>query len=128
VPRDGVAAAALDSWAAAPEPVEGAPERVFEHLVAPDDEGWCAVTVVNPAAGLRLEVAWDARTLPRLHQWVHPATGVNVLGIEPANCSVLGRAADRAAGTLPMLGAGESRTTTLAVRVSPVSADRVTSQ
>jgi Domain of unknown function (DUF4432) len=128
VPRDAVALAAMDSWAAAPQPAEGAPERVFEHLVAPDDRGWCTAAVVNPAAGIRLEVGWDGRTLPRLHQWVHPAAGVNVLGVEPANCSVLGRAADRAAGTLPMLGAGDSRTTTISVRVSSVSPDRVTSQ
>lgn len=116
LPRDAVAAAAADSWASAPQPAEGAPERVFEHLVEPDGDGRCAVAVINPSAGLRLEVGWDARTLPRLHQWVHPATGVNVLGIEPANCSVLGRAADRAAGTLPMLEPGASRTTTVSVR------------
>jgi hypothetical protein len=125
LPRDGAAAAALDSWTTAPEPADGAPERVFEHLIDPDDRGWCTAAVVHPAVGLRLEVGWDARTLPRLHQWVHPATGVNVLGIEPANCSVLGRAADRAAGTLPMLGAGVSRTTTLALRATM---GRVTSE
>jgi hypothetical protein len=125
VPRDAVAAAALDAWAAAPQPVDGAPERVFEHVLEPDDQGRCAVAVINPREGLRVEVGWDARTLPRLHQWVHPATRINVLGIEPANCSVLGRAADREAGTLPMLEAGASRTTTLSVRAT---VGRVTSE
>ena len=87
----------------------------------PAADGRCTVAVVSPPLGLRLEVEWDSSTLPRLHQWVHPATGVNVLGIEPANCSVLGRAADRAAGRLPMLLPGASRTTTLAVRAAAVA-------
>jgi hypothetical protein len=40
-----------------------------------------------------------------------------VIGIEPANCSVLGRAHDRAAGRLPMLAPGETRVTTLTIEV-----------
>jgi hypothetical protein len=123
VPRDAVAAAALGTWQRAPEPSDGAPELVYEHLVEPDDDGRCTVALTSPALALRLEVEWDATSLPRLHQWVHPATGVNALGIEPANCSVLGRAADRAAGRLPMLEPGASRTTTLAVRVTATAGD-----
>ena len=44
--------------------------------------------------------------LPRMWQWIDPALGA--LGIEPANCSVLGRAHDRAEGRLPVLEPGES--------------------
>jgi hypothetical protein len=40
-----------------------------------------------------------------------------VLGLEPANCSVLGRAHDRAAGRLPVLAPGEARTSTLEITV-----------
>jgi hypothetical protein len=123
LPRDAVAAEALGTWHRAPEPTDGAPERVYEHLVQPDDDGRCTVAVDSPALALRFEVEWDATTLPRLHQWVHPSRGVNVLGIEPANCSVLGRAADRAAGRLPMLDPGASRTTTLTVRVAAAALD-----
>jgi Domain of unknown function (DUF4432) len=116
-PRDDVAAAALPEWDVAPEPRPGAAERVFEHVVEPGADGWSSVRVVNEPLGAELEVAWDASTLPRLHQWVHPARGVYVLGIEPANCSVLGRAADRAAGRLPMMAAGAERATRLQIRV-----------
>jgi hypothetical protein len=38
-----------------------------------------------------------------------------VLGIESANCSVLGRAHDRAEGTLPFLEPGRERTTRIVV-------------
>jgi Domain of unknown function (DUF4432) len=75
--------------------------------------------VDSPATGLRLVLRWGAASLPRFHQWVHPAPGIGVLGLEPANCSVFGRAADRAAGRLPVLEPGAERVTRLEVRVAP---------
>jgi hypothetical protein len=102
LPRDDDARAGLATWDAAPALDAGAPERVFEHV------GASRAVVVN--GSLRLEVT---SSLPRLWQWVHPAYGV--LGIEPANCSVLGRAHDRAEGRLPELAPGEERRTTLTI-------------
>jgi len=113
-PRDADAAPHADSWHRAPGIVEGASERVFEHEVEPAPDGWCSATVRN--AALELELRWDAATLPRLWQWVHPAPGLGVLGLEPANCSVLGRAHDRAEGRLPVLAPGEERRTRLQIR------------
>jgi hypothetical protein len=115
-PRDADAAAALGSWDRAPGVIDGAPERVFEHVVEPGADGWCEVRLDSPPAGLVLTLRWDAATLPRMHQWVHPAPEFGVLGLEPANCSVLGRAADRAAGRLPELAPGEERVTRLELR------------
>jgi Domain of unknown function (DUF4432) len=102
VPRDEDARAALDAWDRAPGHEPGAPERVFEHV------GATRAAVAN--GSLRLELDWN---LPRLWQWVHPAYGV--LGLEPANCSVLGRAHDRAEGRLPELAAGEERRTSVTI-------------
>jgi Domain of unknown function (DUF4432) len=104
VPRDDDARAALATWDEAPALEPGAPERVFEHV------GATRAAVVNE--GIRLEVTSD---LPRLWQWTHP--GYGVLGIEPANCSVLGRAHDRAEGRLPVLEPGEERRTSVTVVV-----------
>jgi hypothetical protein len=53
--------------------------------------------------------------LPRLWQWVDPKPGVHALALEPANCSVLGRAHDRAEGTLPFLEPREERSTRIAI-------------
>jgi hypothetical protein len=103
VPRDDDAAP--HDWRPAPEP-EAVPERVWEHVRA--TEAW----VVNERLGLRVGIS---STLPRLWQWVDPTPGYYVLAIEPANCSVLGRAHDRAVGRLPLLEPGEERTTTLVV-------------
>jgi hypothetical protein len=117
-PRDDDAARHLDGWDRAPGVVPGAVERVYEHRVVPAPDGWAEATVHNPALGLTLTVRWDAGTLPRLHQWVHPAPGMGVLSLEPANCSVLGRAADRAQGRLPVLAPGAQRRTSIAIAVA----------
>jgi galactose mutarotase-like enzyme len=80
------------------------PERVYEHLGA--------TRAVVEHEGTRITVRSD---LPRLWQWIHPDYGV--LAIEPANCSVLGRAHDRAEGRLPVLEPGEERASTLEIGV-----------
>jgi hypothetical protein len=102
-PRDEDAAP--HGWSGAPDPAS-APERVWEHV------GATGAVVVNERLGLRVAIHSD---LPRLWQWVDPAPGVYALGIEPANCSVLGRAHDRAEGRLPFLQPGEERTTRIAI-------------
>ena len=114
-PRDSDAQPFADSWHVAPGLEPDAPERVFEHEVTPGADGWCSATVAG--AGLELDLRWDAATMPRMWQWVHPAYGV--LGLEPANCSVLGVAHDRAEGRLPELAPGEERRTRLQIRVRP---------
>ena len=95
----------------------GARERVFEHDSRSARTAGARRPSTRRRPGLRLTLRWEAAALPRLHQWVHPAPGIAVLGLEPANCSVLGRAADRAAGRLPVLEPGEERVTRLEVRV-----------
>jgi hypothetical protein len=115
-PRDADAEPFADSWMHAPGVVPGAPERVFEHEVTPGPGGWAEATVRNEALGLEVAVRWDTATMPRLWQWVHPAPGIAVLGIEPANCSVLGREHDLATGALPVLAPGEERVSRLEIR------------
>jgi hypothetical protein len=80
------------------------PERVYEHV------GASGATVGYGS----IHVGIDSN-LPRLWQWIDPRLGV--IGIEPANCSVLGRAHDRADGRLPVLAPGEARTSTLEISV-----------
>jgi hypothetical protein len=106
VPRDADARGA--AWDRAPA-FDETPERVFEHELEPAPEG--VARVEQPALGLAVEVRWARAGLPRVHEWLHTAHGAYVLGIEPANCSVLGRGADRAAGALPLLAPGEERET-----------------
>ncbi len=71
------------------------------------------VTICNPSfppAGrpLILRLSWEARSLPVLVQWKMPGEGTHLLGIEPANCHVEGRLAERARGTLVTLAPGQT--------------------
>ena len=64
-----------------------------------------------------LRLSWGIETLPNLTEWKMPAAGVYALGIEPANCRVEGRVAERERGTLEMLEPGEKRTYYLEIEV-----------
>jgi Domain of unknown function (DUF4432) len=109
-PRDDDAAP--HDWSEAPPEPTAAPERVWEHVGA--TRAW----VTNEELGIVVELELG---LPRLWQWIDPAPGVYALGLEPANCSVLGRAHDRAEGRLPFLDAGGERTTRIAVTAKEVA-------
>lgn len=106
VPRDETAAANLATWDEPPRVADAAPERVFEHLGA----SWARLT--NPQLRVELTIRGS---LPRLWQWVDPASGTYALGLEPANCSVLGREHDIATGQMPFLDPGEARTSWLTI-------------
>jgi hypothetical protein len=112
VPRDADAAAGIETWDAAPVPVDAAAELVFEHVGAT----WARLT----SPELRLELTVRS-SLPRLWQWVHPAAGTYALAIEPSNCTVLGREHDIATGQMPFLDPGEARSSwvTIAARRLP---------
>jgi hypothetical protein len=109
-PRDEDAAP--HDWSPAPPQPVALPERVWEHV------GATRAVVVNERLGLRVAVESD---LPRLWQWVDPAPNVYALGIEPANCSVLGRAHDRAEGRLPFLEPGQERSTRIVITAEEMS-------
>lgn len=95
-PRD--AASAAGDWR-----VQGSgEERVYEHLDATRSRVRIGEVIVEIRSGL-----------PRLWQWINPERGV--LGIEPANCSVMGRAFDASVGRLPVLQPGELRETWLEI-------------
>jgi hypothetical protein len=101
--------AAPHDWSEAPAVVSETPERVWEHI------GATRASVTNERLGLRVEIESN---LPRLWQWVDPNPDVYVLALEPANCSVRGRAHDRAEGRLPALSPGSERTTRLVLHAA----------
>ncbi|MGH2674900.1 MAG: DUF4432 family protein [Actinomycetota bacterium] len=120
LPRDGDAERGLASWMEPGPPEDGASEMVFEHRVRPDESGWGRAVLANRSVGVNLVLLWRQAELPRFHQWLHLGRGMYVGGLEPANCSVLGRAADRALGDLPVLEPGERRTTEIRIMAEPL--------
>jgi hypothetical protein len=95
-------------------PQAGYQERVYYHEnLSPDADGNATVTVRNPHfpsthRPLTVRLSWEMRNLPLFVQWKMPGEGTHVLGIEPANCHVEGRAAERTRGTLVMLAPGQT--------------------
>ena len=74
----------------------GAPERVFEHEVAAGPRR--LVQRDRPRRGPRGQVRWDAATMPRMWQWVHPApvSGCSGSSRRTARCSASRTTAPRA--------------------------------
>lgn len=106
-PRDAAAAAGLERWAEVGPPTPDWAEQVFRHDL-PTRAG-LRLRVANPENGMALEISVDGAELPYVYQWKMSGQGHYVLGVEPSNCgNVLGRSAARAAGSMPVLHAGES--------------------
>ena len=108
-PRDPVAAAGLATATYLDAPTADYAEQCFFHDPRPDADGWATVTMRNPAIDLAVAVRYDKTAFPYLTEWKMMGRGEYVCGIEPANCRVHGRAAERAAGRLTTIEAGEAK-------------------
>jgi len=91
------------------DPLPKAPNEVFYHDTIPDPDGIVAVALINEKLPLGLYIRYRKDQLKNLVQWKMLGQGDYVLGIEPANCHVGGRAAERAEGTLEFIAPGEKR-------------------
>jgi hypothetical protein len=108
-PRDADAAAEADLWDRFQGPTAGYREEVFYHDLPAGPDGWSEITLDNPQLGRRLTVRAQKAGLPNFIQWKMMGRGAYVLGLEPANCWVEGRAKARADGTLQFIAPGEQR-------------------
>ncbi len=110
-------------------PTSGYRERVYYHedlVHDPNHKGWATAVIENPKfplsdggdCDLSVRLSWATENLPRLVQWKMPGAGVHVLGIEPANCYVGGRAKERERGTLVSLEPGQSLNYELKLEIS----------
>jgi hypothetical protein len=75
----------------------------------PDHEGYAVAVLKNKSLGLSLFVRYRQKELPRFIEWKMVGQGEYVLGFEPANCQVGGRAKERELGTLQFLEPGEKK-------------------
>ncbi len=107
--RDETAQAGIARHLVMDAPQAGYAEQVFFHEINPDANGFATAAVVNDELKLAGYVSYRQKELPNLVQWKQMGVGAYVLGVEPANCAVLGRQAERERGTLQMLAPGESR-------------------
>jgi hypothetical protein len=111
--RDENARPGLDSYQEFSEPVPGYKEQVFYHDLMTGEDGMVTVRLVNPAfdngLGLGVSLRYKKSDYPILVEWKMMGEGLYVVGVEPSNCHVQGRCAERERGTLIMLEPGEVR-------------------
>lgn len=117
LPKDQAAAAGLKEYNRFQEPTPEYAEQVFYHDPKADETGSTYAAVANSELDLTLVIRFKKAQLPRFTQWKQMGEGEYVLGIEPCNCHVSGRAEERADGTLQYLQPGEIRHFDLEVEV-----------
>ena len=101
-PRTPFAATGLGRETTFDAPIPGEEERVFFH-----EEMEHKAALVNESIHTRVEMTWSD-TLPILAHWRSMASGDYVCALEPTNCYIMGRKAERENGTLPRLGSFET--------------------
>jgi hypothetical protein len=105
--RDEIARPGLDRCSEFSEPIDDYEEQVFYHDLQADAAGQVEVRFINPAfnanQGLGITLRYSKSEFPVLVQWKMMRAGLYVAGLEPANCHVQGRNAERERGTLQMI-------------------------
>ncbi|MFN8594754.1 MAG: aldose 1-epimerase family protein [Anaerolineae bacterium] len=113
-PRDDAARSGLEHFREFSEPIAGYAEQVFYHDLTADTDGNIEVRFVNPAfndnQGLGVALRYPKSQYPIFVQWKMLGEGLYVAGLEPANCHVSGRAAERKRGTLQIIEPQTTRT------------------
>lgn len=117
VPRDKEAAVQLDCMDHMEAPVDCEPEAVFLHELREDPEGIGRAAVINEELGMGLCLEFERKNLPYFMEWKSRASGDYVVGLEPANSSVYGRAYHEKQQDLHMLQPFESETLNLTLRI-----------
>ncbi len=115
--RDEDARRYLDSYDRITPPADNEPEQVFLHTLAADQKGNTFAAVYNHELGLGLKLTFNQKQLPYFMEWKSMASGDYVLGLEPANASVYGKLYHMERGTMPKLGALETKVTELMVTI-----------
>ena len=91
-PRNADAAGHEADYDKMEAPKDNEPEYVFIHEIEADSNGDTETLAVNPVLGLGLKISWNVKYLPHFMEWKSIASGDYVVGLEPANSLVHGRA------------------------------------
>jgi hypothetical protein len=116
-PRDEEAKAGAEKFDTFQPPTKGFREKVYIHDLEVDEEGYAYTALVNDRLNLAFYIKFRKRELPRLIEWKMMGEGTYVLGMEPSNCFVMGRAKEKELGTLQYIEPQEEREFNLEIGV-----------
>jgi hypothetical protein len=116
-PRDEEAKAGAEKFDTFQPPTKGFREKVYIHDLEVDEEGYAYTALVNDRLNLAFYIKFRKRELPRLIEWKMMGEGTYVLGMEPSNCFVMGRAKEKELVTLQYIEPQEEREFNLEIGV-----------
>ena len=116
-PRNAVAAKDIDKYDKSQLPTPGFMEQAFFHDLKTDDTGMTLGALINPELQLGVAIRFNKNQLGRFTQWRCLDEGEYVMGIEPCNCIVEGRATARQEGSLEFIKPGEIRRFNLQIEI-----------
>jgi hypothetical protein len=116
-PRDADAEENRERYAKMQPPTHAYREKAYFHEMRADAAGKVTTAIVNPelevdaaaGPGFGVYLTYDLAALPWFCEWKMMDEGTYVVGMEPGNALVLGRAKEREAGRLQSLDPGERR-------------------
>jgi hypothetical protein len=117
IPRDAEARKGVENFNQFQPPTPGYAEQVFYHNLQTDLEGNTCVALVNNKLELGVAIHFNKNQLFNFTQWKQMGEGEYVLGMEPCNCYVGGRADARKNGNLEYLEPGEIKRFDLVVEI-----------
>lgn len=123
-PRDARAAEGTAEYAEIPAPQAGFAEQCYYHRLGRDAQGMSCAGIYNPAIGKGVLLSFNTDELDQFTQWKMTGVRDYVLGLEPGNCRVEGRAKCREEGILKTIRPGETVEFHLSVRILDGEADR----
>jgi hypothetical protein len=117
IPRDEEADKGIESYNHFQLPTPEYAEQVFYHILRTDSDENTQVALINHKLELAIAIHFNKKQLSNFTQWKQMGEGEYVLGMEPANCYVGGRADARQKGTLEYLDPGEIKKFNLEIEI-----------
>ncbi len=112
-PRDEHAKDNLSNYNCGEPPTVDFKEQVYYHQMEPDVDNHIRVALVNRSfndnKGIGIAVRYHKTQFPHFVQWKLCSQGNYVMGLEPSNCRVDGRASEREQGSLQHIEPGGRR-------------------
>ena len=117
-PREETSAEHAASWNVMDAPKDNEAEFVFLHELACDEKGETFAAVADEEKQLALVIEFNKAQFPYFMEWKSTASGDYVLGLEPSNSSVYGRAYHEKNGNLHMLAPQTTEKKRLTFRIA----------
>ncbi len=116
-PRDQEAEKGKTMYGQSQKPTHDYQEQVFYHNLKGDQNGCTSVALINEKLELGVAIHFNKNQLFNFTQWKQMGEGEYVMGMEPCNCYVGGRADPRNERILEYLDPGEIRNFDLTIEL-----------